>query len=951
MRLSRCFPPASRPPDPLAWSGWRTQVQHRPPPQPAPHQARAPNVPAVAIAQARAPAAARGVEEQRHQQRTDPVASTSKPVATPASRACQELNQLVESFPTSRSRTRTAHRSKAEVQSDVATWRRACAAAHAALSSLAHHRRTYNSTPAQTLKGKGKAADVEKEEGAIPPALERKVVRLVAETMRLLLHLGHVRAAADLDRAFFTTRKRSRSEQKRRHPGCPPSSSSSKSTDGEGNGKKPLLGDGLGLQRGRDHLAWMQAVNLHLHQGEGSRRPDQRDAAEGQQRRALRGVEAALAGARVHAGGPGPLDSRRQDRLDYPTMKLSRPPSDLLAFAARHMGTVQRLVRTGSAMTTSSASASPPPGARLRQRAESELGEEIRAWLGEVRKAECERGDEVVSMALLESGLDRLEKAMERRNRSAGGRGGGGGGGGNRAIGDGPLREKVEGDIEQLVQSLETPSSHAAAAVVVVTPKQVRRHAHILALAIRFLLFRHRLGVPPVRGGQVDPLLSASQLYAVLLKVPLPAPLGADLLAEVRARQTSSLFRLLDAHLALVPHQYQHDVQQQQQYPGGDHRRTLDRSLDLLDRTVDRLQLYHYEVVAGDGSAMREEDLRLLNGSLRVGVSAQTYQRLLRLLAEPYRPRSAPRSPSVSSRHHHQHGPVPPTQQTPSGQSSAQPSFTALSRALEVIARCRTHDQHLSLLPASSPRRPANGCGCGGGGGGGGGSAVFSHPKTTIHFARAWFAAATPALAAAPPPVPYTSPVPPPSSSLLDGSSPSSSLTRPGSGSGAGSEIAYRLESLLTFVDAIDPASVSSSASSSLMPQLPLPPTPLARLRSRKVVAKAVREIVDQRWGGGSRSLSFGTTAAVVAESQVERRPTPRRETSGCLADEKEEEQRRDSAVPVRAAGAAAPTPTMPRDWRDLVVETRLTKWLLAGAASSSFSDGSEGGDCAGDEA
>lgn len=830
-------------------------------------------------------------DEQRRRQ--PPVASTS--TRPSRDRAQEELQQLVSSFPTVQ--PRIAQRSTAQVQSDIATCRRACVAAHAALSSLQQHRRAAESTQT-SRKGKGKATD--EESAVVSPEVERKVVRLVAETMRLLLHLGHVQAAADLDRAFFTTRKPTRSEQRRRRQQqFAPRKDGAAAAD---EASQSSLGDGLGLPRGRNHLAWMQAVALQLQQQEqrggggggasGSAPRPGEGITEAQKRKVLRGVEVSLAGAREHTGGPGPprrtTDSAAQNRS-------TTPPSDLLAFAARRMGAVQQLVRSAAVP------GSPKPVVTASGRASvRRLGEEIGAWLHDVKRAECERGDEMVSMALLESGLARLETALEGIERQArrgeGGRASGRGGG---EVGDGPLMHKVDGDIERLVRSLETePTSPRA-----VTPKQVCRHAHILALAIRFLLFRHRLAAPdrhagsssPSPGpGPVDPLLSASQLYAVLLKVPLPVVVTPEIVAEVRTRQTSSLFRLLDAHLTAVAAAAP---------PPQDHqRRTLDRTLDLLDLTMDRLRLYETATSGGlvrldsDSHAEGEED-PLLRRSLRLGVSAQTYQRLLRHLAEPFRPRSSSRPSHPASHqfhhHHHHHQHHHRSQQGPSRHPTVQPpSFAALSRALDVIARCRAHDRRFlpsaSATPTTPNVAPPPSSTVGGGN-------VFCHPKTTIHFVRAWFAAPTRTLA------PQHSPPPPPPPFPTDSTPPVASSTAATAG---GSEIAYRLESLLTFVDAIDDAQPPPPPHEPRSDDHVVAVAAAAALRSRKVVAKAVREIVEQRWGVVRR---IGTSPAADA-------PTSPSLDAGDGNGE--------------STGSALENAPPVRDWRDLVVETRLKDWL-----------------------
>ncbi|GAA5990193.1 hypothetical protein JCM10908_005869 [Rhodotorula pacifica] len=843
MRLSRCFPPATRPPDPLSLStGWRTQLQRQPPPPPAVAAKRAPaqapsQTPPPVIARAREAAASRAFEQ--HQ----PVASTSKSstAVTAQDRAQSELERLVQSFPVAHKVPRVSHRPNAQVQAEIATWRRACVAAHTALSSLKHARQAVLTTAA-SVKGKGRAVDMDGL--GIPPELERKVVRLVGETMQLLLHLGHVQAAADLDRAFFTTRAPSRSERRRKPASSSRSEGKVAAQEEEGFS---LLGDGLGLQRGKEHLAWMQAMTVSLQQGGGmgAKRLRGKGAGEGQQRKALRDVEALLAGAREQAGGPGPPRSALFGEGGV------TPPSDLLAFAARHMGAVQHLVQTTTASSSSTTS-------RVsRSSTSSDFGDEIRSWLSDVRRAECEQGDELVSMALLESGLGRLEQALEANEKRV--RAGG-------ASGQGPLMQKVEEDIEWLVRSLEAPRSYPSAAKQP-TSKQVSRHAHILALAIRFLLFRHRLApIPPPppptpRGSAVvDPLLSASQLYAVLLKIPIPTPPSAAILADVRARQTSSLFRLLDAHLTAAATAQQ---QQRQQYQA--------RILELLELTLDRVRVYEGASAEGGGTggAAGNGDKDVERRALRLGVSARTYQRLLRLLAEPFRPRSTP-SHSSYPRHHHPHH-----HQHLSRQFLPQAAFAVLSRALEVIARCRTYDSRFS----SSPSFPA------GGDRHTSAQAVFSHPKTTIHFVRAWFAARSLSPADHVPP-------PPPSHPLAahSPSSSSPSYTDHNTPSPTGSEIAYRLQSLLDFVDSIDPAAAATTTAT----------TTRARSRSRRVVARAVREVVEQRWGSAHAPASMSSRGV---------------EQAGRYGDDKR-------------PAAATSEEVEGRSWRDLVVETRLSRWL-----------------------
>lgn len=123
---------------------------------------------------------------------------------------------------------------------------------------------------------------------------------------------------------------------------------------------------------------------------------------------------------------------------------------------------------------------------------------------------------------------------------------------------------------------------------------------------------------------------------------------------------------------------------------------------------------------------------------------------------------------------------------------------------------------------------------------------------------------------------------------------------------GGSSEIAYRLESLLTFVDAIDAQSRSSRQEPEETGDDDVVVV-AAALRSRKVVAKAVREIIEQRWG----VVRVGRTS-------------PAADASSLLSSSSSLDTGDGDGESTGSDSKHAPV----RDWRDLVVESRLDEWL-----------------------
>ncbi|GAA5934704.1 hypothetical protein JCM3775_002033 [Rhodotorula graminis] len=391
-------------------------------------------------------------------------------------------------------------------------------------------------------KGKGKARaddDLEGPAPQLPPWIERQVVHLVAQTMRLQLHLGDVSSAKELDRAFFSlephaaAKRAFRLSRKSQQPQPP-----------DGKAARALrLGAGLGLDRGDAEPAWMQSLAVRLRAGADPARALERFLA------LYRAFRASKVGA--HERGDADWEAyvrartARQDEEDEPggdercDERLGE--SHVLAFLARRMGTLQRRVEDAAP--------------RLSPSRAERVHAQLRAFMDELRAAEEDEG-EVVALALLESSLERLE-ASEHLEL------------------DDPLYRQVEEDVERLVASLgdalAAPSVDVARAAARAGPSsrrpewvELERRAQVLHIAIRFLLVRARSHdgpssprpstststyVPPA----ASPLASASQLYLLLLDLthstasdPL---LATTALPRLRLRQSSVLFRLASAHL------------------------------------------------------------------------------------------------------------------------------------------------------------------------------------------------------------------------------------------------------------------------------------------------------------------------------------------------------------------------------------------------------------------
>ncbi|GAA5999364.1 hypothetical protein JCM5350_005803 [Sporobolomyces pararoseus] len=157
----------------------------------------------------------------------------------------QYLGQVLQRLPPISQQPRTSIRSREQLESELAIWRKACAVAHVALFG-----------PLRTHQSK----------------FRNSVVRVVGHTMRLLLRLNHVTAAKELDRAFFT-RKAVPEDRRYNLAGARLVSREKSGKGGEGDGKVMVLwdktsgyavGKGLGLERGELRIAWMQSLAVRL---------------------------------------------------------------------------------------------------------------------------------------------------------------------------------------------------------------------------------------------------------------------------------------------------------------------------------------------------------------------------------------------------------------------------------------------------------------------------------------------------------------------------------------------------------------------------------------------------------------------------------------------------------------------------------------------------------------
>ncbi|BGP33547.1 hypothetical protein JCM10296v2_005351 [Rhodotorula toruloides] len=585
-----------------------------------------------------------------------------------------------------------------ELEGELRVWRRACARCHALLSAL---------PPPAPSEGKGKQK-LEPWRVELEDDLKPRVVRLVAETSRLLLHLNHLSAFTDLDRAFFTSKLggygRSLSRALRAAQARGEEAEGRKLRGVSGN---PLrMGKGLGWERGEEDVAWMVAFEAALRDRQGKGKGKDEKAVEkfGKLVRAMRmrGVksdegrvkERETGGASVDKGADGHTGPTPGDRID----------SHLLAFLTRIMSRVH--ARLGTPVV-----GEPSHGRLLAL-------EEVDLIVEEIKLAEADEGEEVVSMALLESAMSGLEEQASAP-QSYGGRT-------TPVSVDHPLFRKVEEDIEILVARFDNsdvvrPRSSAP------NPRLMRdRHAHILYTTIRFLILRARISRS--RSSARHSLLSASQLYSILLGLSSKSSSSRSpaSIARLRVWQSSALYRLVWAHMPASARAGSGRKQSTVSFldPGEFDREAATRVVDLLDLTRAAVADIPSPLrLAGSSPAYRQvRDPRL------IGMSTSFLRTYLETLVRPFAPQPSPSPPHAHPHphHHHHHSRRPPQAFTP--------THDLLDRTLRTILSLRSWDASLPISPRSQSQVDHHPWEYG----------FFSRPNLVIHLVRGWVLAPCP---------------------------------------------------------------------------------------------------------------------------------------------------------------------------------------------------------------
>lgn len=610
-------------------------------------------------------------------------------------------------------------------------------------------------------------------------------MRLVAETSRLLLHLDHLAAFTDLDRAFFTrerggyARSLSRAIRAARERGEDPFVDGARCRKLKGVSGSPLrMGEGLGWQRGDEHVAWMVAFEAALR----DRSPAKKHAHGADERavekfgklvRAMRMRRGEDVQARPQERGGGDVDERT--RRQTPGERID---SHLLAFLTRIMSRVH--ARLGTPVVGD------PTRARLLALNEVELIVE------EIRLAEADEGEEVVSMALLESAMSCLEEQASSP-QSCGGKT-------TPVSADHPLFRKIEEDVEILVSRLDS-MDHAPRRSTRSTPHLMRdRRAHILYTTIRFLLLRARIARS--RASSRQSLLSASQLYSILLGLSSKSASSRTPAATARLRvwQTSALYRLVWAHMphstTRGPSSASASASQRKGSttsflePGEFDRETATRVLDLLDLT--RAAMVHVPPPPAR-PANSTESFRQVRDTRLIGVSTAFLRRFLETLVVPFAPRPSP-SPQHSHSHRHSHH--------RDSRHSFTPTHDLLDRTLRTLLSLRWWDSTLPVAPRSRPQQVDHHAWE---------YRLFSRPSLVVHLVRGWV--------------------------LAPSASPSSSQARSGRAGDGRDHVVARLSSLLAHLSSLVRLPANEAWQAEYVGRL------------AEDVEWAVGEVVEWQWG------------------------------------------------------------------------------------------------------
>ncbi|GAA5832988.1 hypothetical protein JCM11251_006472 [Rhodosporidiobolus azoricus] len=590
MRVKRwTLPTRARPPDPP-----RPPRRPHPPPPPSRPQPRS-----ILDAQKSA------------RQRADSQAwGHFFPPASPKSRnSTRFLTSTLSQLPPISAPPRLNLRPLEDLESQLATWRKACFLAHSALSG--------------PLAG---SKDV----------LQHRVAKVVGHTMRILLRLGQVEAAKELDRAFFSTETgRKRGKRRATEGELAAAEEGGEASEGAAEERHFVERwaqlDGLGLARGDIRLAWMSSFAVRLE-----------EAVQGEDDAALLEFGSLLKLMYLQLGE----QAARQDAC-------------LMAFLTRKMGVVQEKLTTRRVATGGDNG----PG---KQASLEETKEQVRRLLLNIKDAEADEV-EVVSFALLETALERLERVK------------------GNALED-PFFHKVEEDIQRLVGSLEASTDFRALHNLLLSfTSSVDRHAHILHLAIRFLLLRHRYHDPshPSSTHSPTPLQSAVQLYSLLLDLTprLPSSPSYDELSSLRQRQSSALYRILAAHVSTAASS-----------PPPLLASLASQALDLIDVSLSSLTAFLSSASASPAPPSSPSNTPASPHPRLLGISTRLFRRLLFSLTSSVPPTSPPSDHAAVQ-----------------GQGRYVPAvpWRLVSRAMKTMIRAKEYDAAFSHSAGAQPAREA----------------------------------------------------------------------------------------------------------------------------------------------------------------------------------------------------------------------------------------------------
>ncbi|GAA5894202.1 hypothetical protein JCM6882_007601 [Rhodosporidiobolus microsporus] len=573
---------------------WTIPSTARPPDPPA---APRPRLRSLAPPQSRPPFFHHSREDAKHRLRNSHSGMGNAPALAPPYNSPYFLASTLSHLPRISSPPRLNLRPVEDLEHQLATWRKACAITHSALAG--------------PLAGS-------------KDALQHRVAKVVGHTMRILLRLGQVNAAKELDRAFFSTESGRKRGKRRAAEGEAGKASEKEQQFVERWAER----DGLGLARGEIRIAWMSSFAVRLDEA----------VQGGEDDAALADFGSLLASMYAQLGE----QEVRQDPC-------------LMAFLTRKMGVVQEQL----------AARRTRPGEEDRDGEDGleETKEQVRRLLFNVKDAEADEV-EVVSFALLETALERLERVK------------------GNALED-PFFPKVEEDIQRLVGSLEATTEFRALHNLLLSfTSSVDRHAHILHLAIRFLLLRHRYHDPSSPSHLPSPLQSATQLYSLLLDLtPRVDPTSHTDLTRLRQRQSSALYRILAAHVSsLSPSSPEHLIP------------LATRALDLVDLTLSSLTPLASSSASGSPSlsftdpptSPAPSDPRIL------GISTRLFHRLMFALTSSLP--APPSLPIASGEGPH----LTRTRYVPAA------PWSLVARACDTIVAAKLHDAALSYTAATT---------------------------------------------------------------------------------------------------------------------------------------------------------------------------------------------------------------------------------------------------------